>query len=259
MTHEQAAKAFGVARGTVTKWVKLYREGGEAGLAAKKKGRPRGLRLKGWQAATIVNLITDRCPDQLKLPFALWTRESVGELIDRRFGHKLSVWTIGRYLRRWGFTPQKPARRAFEQDPKAVEYWLKTKYPSIRNRAHREGGEIHWGDEMGLRSDHQAGTCWSPKGKTPVIEGTGRRFKCNVISSITNRGTLRFCVFHGNLTTDVFIDFLRRLVGSCKQKVFLIVDRHPVHRAKKVSDWLEGHKAEIELFFLPAYSSTLSH
>ncbi len=124
---------------------------------AKPRGRPKGGKLLGWQAATICNLIRDRCPDQMKFPFALWTREAVGQLIERKFGVKLSVWTVGRYLRRWGFTPQKPLKRAYEQNPKEVKAWLEEKYPRIKQRAREEGAELYWGDETGIRSDHQAG------------------------------------------------------------------------------------------------------
>lgn len=254
LTHQEAAEKFGVARGTVTRWVSEYRERGEQALDRKAQGRPAQPRLQGHQAATIVRLITERCPDQLKLPFALWTREAVAQLIEQRFGICLSVWTVGRYLRRWGMSPQKPAHRAFEQDDEAVAQWLDEVYPEIRRRAQREGAQIHWGDEMGLRSDHQAGTTWGVKGQTPVVAGTGQRFRANVISSITNRGSLRFRVFTGRFTADVFIDFLKRLVRASPRKVYLIVDRHPTHRAKKVKRWLAKHSAKIELFYLPPYS-----
>ena len=120
--------------------------------------------------------------------------------------------TVGRYLRRWGLSSQKPATRAREQCPKTVQQWLATQYPALRKQAHLQGGEIHWGDEMGLRSDHQTGTCWAPKGQTPVVEGSGKKFGCNLISTLTNRGTLRFQVFEGSFTTEVFLEFLRRLV-----------------------------------------------
>ena len=101
-----------------------------------------------------------------------------------------NLWTVGRHLRRWGFTPQKPVRRAWERDDAAVRCWLKVEYSRIRRQAKAAGAEIHWGDEMDLRTDHQAGRSYSPKGQTPVIAGTGKRFGCNVISTVTNRGTL---------------------------------------------------------------------
>jgi transposase len=254
MTTTRAANVFGVARGTVSGWMKQYAAEGERGLNRHRRGRPPAPRLSGQRAAALKRAITQHCPDELGLPYALWTREAVGALIRERFGMTLSVWTVGRYLRRFGLTPQKPARRAFEQDPKAVEHWLTEEYPAIRRQAHAEGAEIHWGDEMGLRSDHQAGRSWGKRGKTPVVPGTGKRFRCNVISSLTHRGTLRFRVFEGRFNAQVFIDFMRRLLGSTSQKVFLIVDRHPVHLSKAVKAWLERHTEQIRLFLLPTYS-----
>jgi len=203
-------------------------------------------------------LITDRCPDQLKLPYALWTREAVQVFIRRRYGIDVSVWTVGRYLKRWGLTPQKPLRRAFEQDPETVQRWLQEEYPKIATAAKRENAQIHWGDEMGLRSDHQTGTTYGRRGQTPVIPGTGQRFRCNMISTITNRGQLAFMVFRERFTAPVFVRFLRRLVRHATQKVYLIVDGHPVHRSRLVKRWLAEHADVIRMFRLPPYSPDLN-
>lgn len=245
-----AARTFNVSRTSVYQWVKTYRRRGQAGLKTKPLGRPPRSRLAGHQAATAVRLISDRCPNQLKLPFALWTRQAVCELLADRFNLQLSVWTVGRYLKRWGFTPQKPLRRAYEQNPKAVKRWLQQTYPAIRAQAKRQKAEIHWGDQMGLRSDHQTGTSYGKRGQTPVVRGAGQRFGCNMISTITNQGTLRFRVFKQRFTSAVMIDFCRRLLRSAHRKIFLIVDRHPVHRSKKFKAWLARHAERIELFLL---------
>lgn len=258
MKQINAVEVFKVSRTSVHEWTKAYRSRGEAGLRGKRLGRPAQSRLAGHQAATVVRLISDRCPDQLKLPYALWTRQAVCELLAKRFDLHVSVWTAGRYLKKWNLTPQKPLRRAYEQDPKAVRRWLKEEYPTIRKRAKQENAEIHWGDQMGLRSDHQAGTSYGKRGRTPVIRGTGQRFGCNMISTITNRGTLRFMVLKQRFTTAVMIDFCARLLRSVDQKMFLIVDRHPVHRSKKFRRWLEEHAERIELFYLPGYSPELN-
>jgi transposase len=258
MKQTAAARAFGVARGTVARWMGQYRQGGEAALDRRPQGRPPAPKLKGAQEAAIVALIETHSPDQLGLPTSLWTRETVGTLIKKRFGLALSVWTVGRHLRRWGLTPQKPAGRAYEQDPEAVRRWLEVEYPEVRRRAKAEGAEIHWGDEMGVRSDHQVGRTWGRKGKTPVVRGTGQRFRCNVISSLTTQGVLRFRVFQENFNGDVFIDFLRRLVRDRGRKVYLIVDRHPVHTSRKVRAWVEGHQDQIRLIHLPPYSPELN-
>ena len=257
-THQEVANLFGVARGTVTKWVSIYKKGGYETLKAKKQGRPKGGKLKGWQASQIARIVVDKHPEQLNFPWALWTRELVGGLIYEKFGIRLSKWTVSRYLRRWGFTPQRPLKRAYQRNPRAVEKWLHQEYPKIRYKAKKEHGEIHWCDEMGVRSDHQTGTTWGQKGNTPVVECTGRRFRCNMISSITNRGTLRFMVFDSSFTVEVFMEFLKRLLRSMDRKVFLIVDNHPVHKSKKVAQWLKSHRDRIEMYFLPPYSPELN-
>ena len=190
-----AARLFSVARSSVYNWLDDFYTGGDRSLAPRPLGRPREGRLKGYQAATIVRLLIHSCPSQLHLPFALWTREAVQQLIARRTGLRLSVWTVGRYLNRWGFTPQRPLRRAYEQDPAAVHRWLEKEYPAIRERARREKAEIHWEDEMGVRSQDQRGRSYGRRGHTPVIPGTAKRFGCNMISTITNRGRMTFMVF----------------------------------------------------------------
>jgi len=261
LSQAQAARTFGVSRASVNTWCGRFARAGEAALGAGKRGRPAQPRLAQDQQRQVVRLIRDRCPDQLKLPFALWTRQAVCQLLQHRCGLTVSVWTAGRYLRAWGFTPQKPLRRAYERDPAAIERWLKLEYPLIRARAKQEKALIHWGDEMGLRSDHQSGTSYGIKGQTPVIPGTGRRFGVNMISAITNRGELSFMVFKQCFTTRTFLAFLRRLIRQpylAGRKCFLIVDGHPVHRAAAVERWLAEHHRHIDLFFLPGYAPELN-
>ena len=257
-TQGEVATTFSVTRQAVANWLRAYRVGGRQALSARTKGRPKGGCLDDRQAASIARLLRDRRPDQLKLPFYLWTREAVAQLIERRWGIALSVWTVGRYLAAWGFTPQKPVRRAFERDPEAVKRWLKDSYPAIRRRAKREKAEIYWGDEMGLRSDHATGRTYSPRGETPVIPGTGKRFGCNMISAITNRGRLYFMVFKIRFTVPVFLEFLKRLERQLGRPLYLIVDGHPVHRATAVKAWLKEDGRKIRLFFLPGYSPELN-
>jgi transposase len=258
MGKSEAARVFSVSRTSVHHWTKAVNQQGSRALKAKKRGRRPSSRLAPHEAATTVRLITQKCPDQLGLPFALWTREGVRQFIEQRYGVSVSVWTVGRYLKRWGLTPQKPLRRAYEQDPKAVKQWLEVDYPAIVKLAKQEGAQIHWGDEMGLRADDQTGRSYSRRGQTPVVPGTGQRFRCNVISTLTNQGTLYFKLFTQNFKGDVMLDFLRRLIRQIPQKVFLIVDKHPVHLSAKVNRWLEKHADRIRMFLLPSYSPELN-
>jgi len=259
MGKTEAARAFGVTRQSIHNWMSAVEGRGVSALRARKRGPKPGTRmLLSHQAATIVRSITASCPDQLRLPFALWTRDAVIHLAQRRFGVTLSLSTVGRYLRGWGLTPQKPMRRAYERDPAAVKRWLDEHYPAIARRATREKAEIHWGDEMGLRSDHQTGRSYSRRGVTPVIPGTGQRFSCNMISTVTNRGTLAFMVFTERFTAPVMVKFLKRLTRHVERKVFLILDGHPVHKSAKVRRFAEANADRIELFLLPSYSPDLN-
>lgn len=261
MPQKDVAKAFGVSAVAVCHWVKRFRAEGEAALSARKKGPQEGsgALLSPKQAAAIRALVIDKCPEQLKLPFALWTRDAVRELIRQRCAVLVSIRTAGNYLKDWGFTPQKPVRRAYEKSDKAVQEWLGTTYPSIAKRAKQEKAIIYWTDEMGLRSDHQVGRSYGLRGQTPIIPATGKRFSCSMISAVTNQGHLSFRVFEGSFNAAVFKDFLARLIKQAKgRKVFVIVDGHPVHRAKVLKAWLEARREVIELFYLPSYSPELN-
>jgi len=166
--------------------------------------------------------------------------------------------TISTYLRCWGFTPQKPAERAYEQCSKAVQKWLDEDYPLIKERAKRIGAEIYWGDETGVRNQCQHTRGYAPKGQTPIIKTQAKRLSFNMISAITNQGTVRFMTYHETMTVKVLLRFLKRLIKDAKRKVFLILDNLRVHHAHLVRDWLKKHNDEIEVYYLPSYSPEMN-
>ena len=259
LTQLAVAGLLEVSRNAVGQWCRRVEAEGEDALLKRKRGNPTGPRLKGAEAAIICNIIRDNCPDQVKLPFALWTREAVQRLIEERFGILLALRTMTDYLKRWGFTAQKPVKRAYERNDAAIRRWLEEEYPAVVARAKREGALVWWGDETGIRSRHQSGTSFSPRGRTPVTRATGKYFGCNLICAITNRGELAFMLYDGMFNAEVFQGFLARLVAlNAGQKVILIVDNLPVHHAKVLTPWLEQHVAELELVFLPSYSPELN-
>lgn len=257
---KDVAETVGVSPQAVSGWIKKYKLGGMAALKAKKRGPEAGQtrRLNPEQEKELQRLITDKAPDQLKLDYALWTRKAVMELIEQETGIRMPIRTVGEYLKRWGFTPQKPVKRAYEQNPKAVQRWLDEEYPEIKARAKKEKAEIYWGDETGVRSDSQHERGYAPKGKTPVIRLNAKRSSTNMISAITNQGKVRFKVFEGTMNADILMDFCKRLIQSAERKVYLILDNLRVHHAKIFKAWLEERKDEIEVFYLPPYSPELN-
>jgi len=251
------AAAVGVAREVVAKWVMMYRHGGfDALRATKAPGAEPKLRPR--QLATLRNIIATKNPLQLKFPFALWTRSIVRDLIKQRWNVTLGLTTVGALLKRLGFSAQKPMARAFEQDPERVKHWLKHEFPKIRLLAKSQRATIFFGDESGVRSDHHSGRTWALKGKTPIVERTGQRVGCNMISAVAARGLMRFMVVKGRVTTKVFIEFLKRLIRNASRPVFLIVDGHPTHRAVATREYVESTQGRLRLFFLPPYSPELN-
>ena len=243
-----------------TVWSKYVRGGLDA-IKPGKRGRRQGAQrvLDAGQEKAVQNLLVDKTPDQLKLPFALWSRDAVRLAIKREFGLELPLRTLTDYLKRWGFTPQKPAKRAYEQDPEKLSHWLEQGYPEIAARAKQEQAEIHWGDETGVNNEAYNARGFAPKGKTPVVRLNAKRSSINMISSITNQGKVRFMLYRETLTAPVLIRFLGRLIRDAQgRKVFLILDNLRVHHSKKVSAWVGDRKEQIELFFLPAYAPELN-
>lgn len=254
---EDVARVLGVSRVTIYNWLALYRAGGWDSLDAKKRGG-RKPKLDAKAMKWLYQAIAAKTPEQYHFTFALWTSRLVGKLIKEQFGIALSKASVCRLLNQLGLSPQRPLWRAYQQSPEKVEQWMNEEFPAIRARAKRETAELWFADEAGIRSDAHAGTTWAPKGETPIVSSTGARFGLNVISAVSPQGNFRFMCVKGRVNAGVFIEFLKRMIKSADRKVFLIVDGHPTHKAKKVSKFVESVSNHLELFFLPPYSPELN-
>ena len=260
-THQRVSQAVGVSERTVRQWVRYRQDHGLNALVRDERGRKpgQGRRLSAAQEKDIRRRILDQTPDQLKLPFALWTRKAVGQLIQRRQGLRLPVRTLGEYLKRWGFTVQKPVQQALEQKPGAVRRWLRQEYPAIVAQAKAEGAEIYWGDQTGCNNQSNTVRGYAPQGRTPQVRRTARRFTRSVMSAVTNKGSLRWMVYKKALNAGRLIGFLKRLIRSARRrKVCLILDTLRVPHSAPVKAWLAEHAAEICMPHLPSYSPELN-
>jgi len=256
MASKQVAEIVGTTPSHASAIWRAYERDGMEAIKPKVRGRRHGAkrRLTADQETAVQKLLVDKTPDQLKLPFALWTRDAVRLAIRQHFHIDLPIRTTGDYLKRWGFTPQKPVKRAYEQDPKKITHWLETTYPGIAARAKQEKAEIHWGDETGIQSDAYNAKGFAPKGKAPVVHLNAKKNSISMISAITNNGKVRFMLYRETMTGALLIKFMSRLVKDTERKVFLIFDNLRVHHGKKVAEWLEAHREHIEVFFLPPYA-----
>jgi transposase len=250
------AAILGVREETVSRWCSKYQQGGQEALPGDRTGRPvgSGRLLNPEQEQSLQQVLETKSPQELAIPSALWTRQAVQELIHQHTGIRLPIRTVGEYLRRWGFTPQKPVRKAYKQDPEAIAEWLEETYPKIERQAVKEGGEIHWGDETGVRSTCQHSRGYARPGATPELTVPGSRFSVNMISTITNQGKVRWMIYTGTMNAALFIVFLTRLIAGATKKVFLIVDHLSVHEATVVEQWLVDKRDRIEIFYLPKYA-----
>jgi transposase len=256
MTQAEAARVFAVHRSAVNRWCQVTEPDA---LRPRRRGRkPTGGPLRPDQEAALLDAVRTRHPDDLGLADTLWTRDAVAEYAAGRFGVRRSRYVWGRWLRRHGFTPQRPARRAYQQDPADLARWRAEVYPAIAAEAKRCGAEVHWLDETGLRTDHAPGTGYAPRGRPPVVRVSGKPHRVNAMSTLTNAGVLRFSVFAGRFTAAVLIGFLGRLLRSTAGVVFLILDGHPVHRSRKVRAWVAERADRLRLYFLPPYCPELN-
>lgn len=258
---EEIGEYLGVNRSTVGRWWRQYQQAGKTALVQQPRGRQvgEGRTLSESMEAEIESTLRTTYPEECGIDSALWTRRAVQSLIEQRCEVQMPIRTVGEYLKRWGYSPQRPLKRAYEQDPAAVEAWLDEVYPAIERRAKAEGAEIHWEDESGLRSNEHGGRGYAPIGQTPEIHRSERqRTRVNYIASVSNQGNVRFMLYLNSFTGEVYLQFLERLIRSFEGKLFLIADRHPVHFRKTVQQWLAAHETQIEVFYLPSYSPQLN-
>lgn len=255
-TNPEIAQALGVSERHVMSTKKIYREQGMAGISLKQRGRRTGEKrnLTPEQEKEIRRIIIDKYPEQMKIKGCLWTRAAIQELIKRKYRIVMPVSTLGYYLKRWGFSKQRPVKRASKQNPERIQKWLAEEYPAIKDRAKAENAEIYWGDESALQNTANYAKGYAPKGHAPVLEVESVKMKINMLSAVTNRGKLRFLLHEDSINAEKLIDFMKRLVKDSGQKVFFILDNLRVHHAKIVTEWLEKHKNEIEVFYLPPYA-----
>lgn len=257
MSVKELAEVAGVHFRTIETWLSRARHEGEGSLdTEKKRGRPVGAcrKLSMVDEMWLRDQIVDKTPAQMKFPFALWTRPAIKELIKDYFGIEMQDRLVGKYLKRWGFTPQRPIKRALEQDADKVNIWLKETWPQVAARAKAEGAVVLWGDETAVKEDANWVRGYAPRGKTPVLRTPTRWSKLSMISAISARGQIAFKIVEGSINTDQFIEFLAGLVEDAEQKIFLVVDNLRVHHAKKVTEWLADKQDQIELVFLPPYA-----
>ena len=260
MSNISVAEAIGVNSYSVKRWWTIYLTKGYEGLTLKtrgvKLGNNRKLNLK--QTESLKKTLIEKTPDQVDLNFSLWTRNAIQILVKKMWGIVISIRTAGRYMKRLGFTPQKPIKRAYEQNPMTVSKWLDEDYPEIAKQAKEKNAEIHWLDETGLSSYSNYLRGYAPKGSTPIVRMKAKRLNINIISSISKLGKMRFMTYTAPFNTASLIKFTARLCNDTNKKLFIILDNLAVHHSKIFMNWIKNRRDQIKVFYLPSYSPELN-
>ena len=158
--------ASGVHPTTIKALLARARREGERLLDEKPRGRTLGTlrKLKMADDVWLREQIIGSQPQQMKLPFVFWSRPAIKALIKAQFGIDMQDRLVGKYLKRWGFTPHRTVKRALQQRPEEVARCFAETCPQIRRRAEAEGAVFYWGDETAVKEDD----CWvrgnAPKG-----------------------------------------------------------------------------------------------
>jgi len=250
-------QSYRLGEKTIFKWLKIAKEQGIDALAPKPRlGRTRAL--TEFESAEVKRWILSGDPRQYGFDFGLWTRQIVSDLIVKHLGIRLGLTAVGELLHREGLTPQKPMRRAYERDDAAIKIWLDEIYPDIKKSAKKQGAEVFWLDEASIRSDDPLMRTWGLKGQTPTVKTSGQRQGINAISALSNRGGFWYQVYTERFNADVFIECLTDLIGNRPKPVFIITDGHPVHKSKKVREFIAGLNGRLSLFILPPYAPDLN-
>jgi len=259
ISNNEVAQIVGISPQTTSLYYSNYKKHGKESFKVKDAGRPKkvGKRLSDEQESHIVRMLIDKTPKQLQFKFALWTREAVKALIKQELDIELPISTVGEYLRRWQFTSKKPIKRAYERKDAQTKQWLEVEYPKIKKQAKADNADIWWADETSCVSMPTNLKGYAPKGakSKPVLEHPAKKFRVNMISAITNTGKSMFALYEESINIERFIDFMQKVIDSNNgKKVYLIVDNLRVHHAKLVKTWIEEHKEQIAIFYLPPYS-----
>lgn len=250
-------KSYGLCRTSIYRWLRAEKKNGELSLKSR-KGTGRKPKLSEKQKLKVGKWINGKDPRQFGFDFGLWTRKIVAELIEERTGVRLGVTAVGRLLAEIGITPQKPLRRAYERDPKAITEWKTTVYKKLKLRAKKRRAKIFFLDEAGVRSDQVLGRTWGVRGQTPEVATSGRRQSVNAISAVNERGEFWWKSYSGRFNSTLFIELLRHFMKHRKSPVVMILDGHPSHKSKMVAKYVQSLKGRLEFHFLPGYAPELN-
>jgi len=246
------ARAYGIDRSTLHRWLTRFEANGERGLSRKLgSGRPR--KLQNLDRDTLHNIVLSPASDY-GFETDFWTTRRLIQVIQATFDLLLSKQTVMRRLHEAGLTYQKPEREYFELSEEERQEWVRTEVPKIRQAVMQYHAILYFQDEANISLTALLGKTWAPCGQTPKQRVTGKRGGVSAMSAITSWGSLIFRLHDKRIASDEVIDFLSQMLKHHNRRHLVVVmDQAPPHTSKKTTAFIQSQR-RLHVFHLPKYS-----
>ena len=217
-----------------------YLDGGFEGLIPGTRGRKPGEKalLAAAREREIRRAMIDNTPDELGMPYSLWTRQVASDFIKRKYGVRLSLRCVTNYFKKWGFVCTTPLKAPDSGRGDGLRRFIEVEFPAITRRAVAENVGVYWFCET-----------WADN--EPGQTGENRPPRVKMAAGVTGRGTVRFAFFTGKISQTEFVSFMDRLVRYADRKVFFIAEDVPAFHGKYIASWLKGRENLLEVFYHP--------
>lgn len=248
LTRASIGKIVGAHADTVGRWLKM--DIGELAVTPRGRKPGQGLLLTEEQERQITRLVRGKTPDQLAMPYLLWTRHAVQDLIQDTFGIAPALRTVGNYLSRWGAAPDKPQQRAYQQPDSQTQDWLVGSYPTLKSRAKRENAEIYWLGHNRL-THHPGGGAHHRPDSRPLTGADNIWSPAHLLFAITNKGKTRFRFSDDQVDQAALNDLVHRLAGDTRRQIILVMDSLVAPYVHSPDPWLNAHRQVLDVVYLP--------
>lgn len=248
----QVARAHGVDRTTLHRWMQRCERNGEAGLQRRPvSGRPR--KLQGFSLYNLKRMVLAPA-SRYGFETDLWTVARLRTVLVVQYKVNVSEDTVWRRLRDVGLTWQTPEREYFQADAEERRCWQQETIPQIHETLRKTRGILYCEDEASVSLTPLLGKTWAMRGRPRKVKVTGNRASVSAMSALSPRGRLVFRLYQKRIASAEVIQFLDQLLcHHPRRHVVVVMDQAPPHTSKMTQTYIES-QPRLHVFHLPAYS-----